>query len=51
MDIHSNSYRIAAFDNREEVVEVIREAESAIAKMTGIPEVTLIAYEKTDRGE
>ncbi|WNS43886.1 hypothetical protein [Paenibacillus sp. MMS20-IR301] len=48
MHIHSDSYKIAAFSGREEVVEVIRQAESAIAQMTGNPGVTLIAYEKTD---
>lgn len=49
MDIHSDSYKIASLSDQEDVVEVIRQAESEIARMTGNPEVTLIAYEKTDR--
>ncbi|MEK3669653.1 hypothetical protein [Paenibacillus sp. FSL R10-2771] len=48
MDIHSDSYKVAALSDQEDVVEVIREAESAIARMTGNPGVTLIAYEKTE---
>lgn len=48
MEIHSDSYRIAPLSGQEDVVEVIRQAESEIARMTGNPEVTLIAYEKTD---
>ena len=48
MEIHSDSYRIAPLSDQEDVVEVIRQAESEIARMTGNPEVTLIAYEKTD---
>lgn len=47
MDIHSDSYKVAALGGQEDVVEVIRQAESAIAQMTGNPGVTLIAYEKT----
>jgi hypothetical protein len=48
MNIHSDSYKIAALGGHEDVVEVIRQAESAIARMTGNPGVTLIAYEKTE---
>ncbi|CAM4424273.1 hypothetical protein [Paenibacillus typhae] len=48
MDIHSDSYKIAALSDRKDAVEVIRQAEEAIARMTGNTAVTLIAYEKTD---
>lgn len=48
MDIHTDSYEIAALGGQEDVVEVIRQAESAIAQMTGNRGVTLIAYEKTE---
>ncbi|WP_187355380.1 hypothetical protein ['Paenibacillus yunnanensis' Narsing Rao et al. 2020] len=48
MDIHSDSYKIAALSGQEEAVEVIRQAESALAQLTGIKDVTLIAYEKTE---
>ncbi|WP_410514557.1 hypothetical protein PaeBR_09310 [Paenibacillus sp. BR2-3] len=46
MDIHSDSYKIAALSGEEDAVEVIRNAEAAIAQLTGISSVTLIAYEK-----
>jgi hypothetical protein len=46
MDIHSDSYKIAALSGQEDAVEVIRKAEAAIARLTGINTVTLIAYEK-----
>lgn len=48
MDIHSDSYKVAALADQEDAVEVIRQAEAAIAAMTGNNAVTLIAYEKTD---
>ncbi|WP_342562345.1 hypothetical protein NST84_22395 [Paenibacillus sp. FSL R7-0345] len=48
MEIHSDSYKVAALDDREDAVKVIRQAEEAIARLTGRKEVTLIAYEKTD---
>ncbi|MNI75081.1 hypothetical protein D3C73_1312070 [compost metagenome] len=47
MDIHSDSYKIAALSDQEAAVEIIRQAETAIAQMTGNRDVTLIAYEKT----
>jgi hypothetical protein len=47
MDIHSDNYRIATLDERKEAVEIIRDAEAALAELTGNPTVTLIAYEKS----
>ncbi|WP_203457020.1 hypothetical protein [Paenibacillus tepidiphilus] len=49
MDIHSDSYKIAAIAGQEDAVEVIRQAESQLARITGIKDVTLIAYEKTEQ--
>lgn len=48
MDIHSDSYKVAALSGQEDAVEIIRQAEAAIAQMTGNQAVTLIAYEKTE---
>jgi hypothetical protein len=47
MKIESDKYQIAPLSSLEKAVEVIREAESVIAGLTG-NKVTLIAYEKTD---
>lgn len=47
MDIHNDNYKIAAFE-QDEAIEVIRNAEAAIAHLTGNPTVTLIAYEKNE---
>ncbi|WP_175406351.1 hypothetical protein [Bacillus sp. FJAT-27264] len=47
MDIHTDSYKIAALSERDEAVEIIRGAEAALAELTGNPTVTLIAYEKS----
>ncbi|WP_167347620.1 hypothetical protein [Paenibacillus ihuae] len=47
MDIHSDSYKVAALSDQENAVEIIRQAEAAIAQLTGNHAVTLIAYEKT----
>lgn len=46
MDIHSDSYKVAALSEQEEALEIIRNAEASIAHLTGNPTVTLIAYEK-----
>ncbi|MCL6604171.1 MAG: hypothetical protein K6T94_14995 [Paenibacillus sp.] len=46
MDIHSDSYKIAALSGQEDAVEVIRKAEAALSHLTGNNSVTLIAYEK-----
>ncbi|MFF2909763.1 hypothetical protein [Paenibacillus sp. NPDC057934] len=46
MDIHTDSYTIAALSERDEAIEIIRDAEAALAELTGNPTVTLIAYEK-----
>ncbi|BCG60200.1 hypothetical protein [Paenibacillus sp. URB8-2] len=43
MDIHSDSYKVAALDQKD-AIEIIRSAEASIAQLTGSP-VTLIAYE------
>lgn len=48
MDIHSDSYKVAALSDREEAIEVIRLAEAEVARITGNKDVTLIAYEKTE---
>ncbi|QSF43807.1 MULTISPECIES: hypothetical protein [Paenibacillus] len=48
MDIHSDSYKVAALSDQENAVEIIRQAEAAIAQITGNNAVTLIAYEKTE---
>ncbi|MDT3426443.1 hypothetical protein J2Z22_001969 [Paenibacillus forsythiae] len=50
MDIHSDSYRIAALKERDDAIEIIRSAEASIAQLTGSP-VTLIAYEKNEGRE
>lgn len=47
MDIHSDSYKVAALSDQEDAVEIIRQAEATIARITGNKAVTLIAYEKT----
>lgn len=47
MDIHSDSYKVAAFGDQEDAVEIIRQAEEALARMNGNKAVTLIAYEQT----
>lgn len=49
MDIHSESYKVAELDDHARAVEIIRQAEAAIAQMNGNKAVTLIAYEKTDQ--
>ncbi|MGN7761272.1 hypothetical protein [Paenibacillus sp. 22594] len=48
MDIHSDSYKVAALSEQEDAVEIIRQAEAAIAQMNGNKPVTLIAYERTE---
>lgn len=48
MDIHSDNYKFAALSDQDEAIEVIRNAEAAIANLTGNPTVTLIAYEKKE---
>ncbi|MFE4711209.1 hypothetical protein ACFRAM_10070 [Paenibacillus sp. NPDC056722] len=47
MDIHTNNYKIAALSERDEAIAIIRDAEAALAELTGNPTVTLIAYEKS----
>ncbi|WP_169834429.1 hypothetical protein [Paenibacillus donghaensis] len=51
MDIHSDSYKVAAFGEQEDALEIIRNAETAIAELTGNTSVTLIAYEKSEQPE
>lgn len=46
MDIHTDSYKVAALSEQAEALEIIRNAEASIAHLTGNPTVTLIAYEK-----
>ncbi|MFD1773002.1 hypothetical protein [Paenibacillus rhizophilus] len=46
MDIHSDSYKVAALEDQRDAIEVIRSAEASIESLTGSP-VTLIAYEKS----
>ncbi|WP_179088027.1 hypothetical protein [Paenibacillus sp. FSL R7-0273] len=48
MDIHSEHYKVAALSEREDAVEIIRQAEAELARITGNSAVTLIAYEKTE---
>ncbi|MBW4080033.1 hypothetical protein [Paenibacillus sp. S150] len=48
MEIHSDSYKVAAFEDQEDAVEIIRRAEAAIAQINGNKPVTLIAYERTE---
>ncbi|MEK5585449.1 hypothetical protein MKZ21_24720 [Paenibacillus sp. FSL P2-0536] len=48
MDIHSDSYKVAALSEQEEALEIIRNAEASIAHLTGNPTVTLIAYVKSE---
>lgn len=47
MKIETDQYQIAPLAASREAIEVIREAESVIAELTGNP-VTLIAYEKKE---
>ncbi|WP_379161305.1 hypothetical protein [Paenibacillus sp. sgz5001063] len=47
MDIHSDSYKIAELTKRDEALQIIRQAETAIAQINGNKPVTLIAYERT----
>ncbi|WP_379131650.1 hypothetical protein [Paenibacillus sp. sgz500958] len=47
MDVHSDSYTIAPLNGKNEAVEIIRDAEAAIARLTGNNSLTLIAYEKS----
>ncbi|WP_196427143.1 hypothetical protein [Paenibacillus woosongensis] len=46
MDITTDTYQIAPLNDQKQAVEIIKEAEAAIAEATG-NEVTLIAYEKS----
>ncbi len=48
MDIHSDSYKVAALSEQDAALEIIRNAEASIAHLTGNPTVTLIAYEKSE---
>jgi|GEM_PF-744401 hypothetical protein len=50
MDIHTNDYRIAPLNDRQEAVELLKRAEATIAELTG-RDVTLIAYERNDAAE
>ncbi|AHV98342.1 hypothetical protein [Paenibacillus sabinae] len=50
MDIHSDSYKVAALEDQRDAVEIIQNAETRIAQLTGNP-VTLIAYEKSSGPE
>jgi hypothetical protein len=50
MDIHTNNYRIAPLDDKQEVLQLLKQAEATIAEMTG-RDVTLIAYERNDDAE
>ncbi|WP_426455248.1 hypothetical protein ACP26L_34635 [Paenibacillus sp. S-38] len=45
MKIETNAYQIASLANQSQVVDIIQEAESKLARMTG-SEITLIAYSK-----
>lgn len=47
METLHNDYTFAALGEQEAAVEVIRNAEAALAQLTGNPTVTLIAYEKS----
>lgn len=47
MDIHSDSYQVASLNEQESAVELIRQAEEGISRLTG-QTVTLIAYEKKE---
>ncbi|MNI83759.1 hypothetical protein D3C73_1406010 [compost metagenome] len=48
MEIHSDSYKVAALSDQGDAVEIIRQAEAAIAQINGNKPVTLIAYERTE---
>ncbi|MEK5447447.1 hypothetical protein [Paenibacillus sp. FSL R7-0331] len=48
MEIHSDLYKVAALSGQEDAVEIIRQAEADLARITGKGAVTLIAYEKTE---
>lgn len=50
MDIHTNDYRIAPLNNKQEALALLEQAEASIAEMTG-RKVTLIAYEKNEDTE
>ncbi|AEI46185.1 hypothetical protein PM3016_7227 [Paenibacillus mucilaginosus 3016] len=45
MKIETNAYQIAPLTEQTQVVDIIQEAESKLARMTG-SEITLIAYSK-----
>jgi len=50
MEIHTNNYRIAPLNDKQEVLELLKRAEASIAEMTG-RDVTLIAYERNEAAE
>lgn len=49
MNIQTDQYQIAPLQASNKAIEVIREAENAIAEMTG-KKVTLIAYQEKNEG-
>ncbi|WP_200901465.1 hypothetical protein [Paenibacillus sp. DMB20] len=48
MNIKTDDYRIAPLNGNDQTLNAIKAAEAEIAEITG-KEVTLIAYEKTDK--
>lgn len=52
MKIETNAYQIARLpeQSESEVVDIIQEAESKLAQLTGNA-ITLIAYSKSEEGE
>jgi hypothetical protein len=49
MNIQTDQYQIAPLQASHKAIEVIQEAENAIAEVTG-KKVTLIAYQEKDKG-
>ncbi|CAM4446100.1 hypothetical protein [Paenibacillus tarimensis] len=50
MKIHTDEYTIAPLNGHEQAVDLIQQAEDAIAELTG-QRVTLIAYERNEDAE
>ncbi|WP_181438869.1 hypothetical protein [Paenibacillus sambharensis] len=50
MEIKTDQYTIAPLNGHEQAVDVIQQAEDAIAELTG-QRVTLIAYERNEEAE
>ncbi|MCZ8522907.1 MULTISPECIES: hypothetical protein [Paenibacillus] len=49
MKIETDAYQIAPLTEQSQVVDIIQEAESKLARLTG-SEITLIAYSKKGDG-